>query len=529
MTLGRAIATIGGWTVLSRVTGLAREMLVARYLGAGMVADAFFVAFRFPNLFRSLFAEGAFNPAFVPLFAGKLEQGGRQAAHDFAQDCLSVLTWTVLAFVAVMEIVMPWAMDVLAPGFGDMAGKLELATALSRITFPYLLLISMVSLQSGVLNALGHFAAAAGTPVLLNVVSVAVLIALAPYTPTPGHAMAWGVFASGVAQFLWLIFSVRRAGMPLRPRLPKLSPEVKLMLKRIVPGAVGAGVYQLNLAINTIIASTVANGAVSYLNYAERVNQLPLGVVGVAAGTALLPLLARQIKAGDTAAAAESQNRAMELVMFLTLPAMAALLVIARPVVAVLFERGHFSPADGDAVAGTLAILVGGLPAYVLVKVLTPAFFAREDTRAPVRIAVAAMVTNVIANLVLVRFLSYFGMALATAASAWVNVILLVWLLERRGWFKIDKRVERRVVRMLAACLAMAAVLEGARRLLAPVLAEPGWRFAALALLVLAGIASYAVAAPLLGAIHWSELRGWLRRQPGAANGNGGGIDLSAP
>ena len=185
MTLGRAIATIGGWTVLSRLTGLVREVLVARYLGAGVVADAFFVAFRFPNLFRSLFAEGAFNPAFVPLFAGKLEEGGREAARDFAERCFSVLTIVLVLFVALMELAMPWAMDVLAPGFGDTQGKLALAIALSRICFPYLLFISMVSLQSGVLNAMGHFAAAAGTPVLLNIVSVTVLVALAP---TTGHA-----------------------------------------------------------------------------------------------------------------------------------------------------------------------------------------------------------------------------------------------------------------------------------------------------------------------------------------------------
>lgn len=528
MTLGRAIATIGGWTVLSRLTGLVREMLVARYLGASLVADAFFVAFRFPNLFRSLFAEGAFNPAFVPLFAGRLHEGGREAAHEFAEACFAVLTWTVLAFVAAMELVMPWAMDVLAPGFGDQPGKLELATELSRICFPYLLFISMVSLQSGVLNALGRFAAAAGTPVLLNVVSVAVLVALAPYAPTPGHAMAWGVFASGLAQFLWLIYSVRRAGMPIRLKRPTLSPAVKAMLRRILPGAVGAGVYQLNLAINTIIASTVANGAVSYLNYAERVNQLPLGVVGVAAGTALLPLLARQIKAGETQAAAEAQNRAMELVLLLTLPAMAALLVIAHPVVAVLFERGQFGPDDTRAVAGTLAVLVGGLPAYVLVKVLTPAFFAREDTRTPVRIAALAMAANVILNLILVRWLSYLGLALATAASAWLNVTLLVLVLERRGWFFVDKRNEQRLPRTLAACVAMAVVLYGAELVLEPWLAMPGWRFAALGLLVAAGVAAYAVAAPLLGAFAWSELKGWLKRAPGAKDDSLAGGDFGA-
>ena len=525
MTLGRAMATIGGWTVLSRITGLVREMLVARYLGAGFVADAFFVAFRFPNLFRSLFAEGAFNPAFVPLFAGKLEAGGRAAAHEFAEQCLAVLFWTLLLFVAAMEIAMPWAMDVLALGFGDEPGKLELATELSRICFPYLLLISMVSLQSGVLNALGRFAAAAGTPVLLNVVSVAVLVGLAPYMPTPGHAMAWGVFASGVAQFAWLVASVRRAGMPLRPRMPKLSPEVKAMLRRVVPGAIGAGVYQINLAVNTMIASTTIQGAVSYLNYAERVNQLPLGVVGVAAGTALLPMLARQIKQGQIEAAQESQNRAMELVLLLTLPATAALIAIGHPIVAILFQRGHFNADDTNAVTGALAMLAGGLPAYVLIKVLTPAFFAREDTRTPVRIAMLSMAINIVLNLILVRFMSYLGMALATASSAWINVILLVWVVERRKWFVIDKRTERRLVRMVLASAIMGGILFAAQGELAGLLARPGVRFAALAVLIALGIAVYAGAAIALGAAHWREVRGWLRRGPRP----GGGETISPP
>jgi putative peptidoglycan lipid II flippase len=513
MNLAKALATIGGWTMLSRVTGLVREMLVARYLGAGVVADAFFVAFRFPNLFRSLFAEGAFNPAFVPLFAGTLEDGGREAARLFAEQCLAVLTWTVLAFVAVVEIVMPWAMYALAPGFGDVPGKLELATELSRITFPYLLFISMVSLQSGVLNALGRFAAAAGTPVLLNVTAVTVLVALAPYTPTPGHAMAWGVFASGLSQFAWLVFSVRKAGMPLRFVRPRLTPEVRTMLKRVVPGALGAGMYQVNLTINTMIASGVANGAVSYLNYAERLNQLPLGVVGVAIGTALLPLLSRQLSAGETKAAIDSQNRAMEMCLLLTLPATAALMAIAHPIIAVIYQRGSFTAADTDAVAPALVLLVSGLPAYVLVKVLTPAFFARHDTRTPVRIAGLSMAVNVVLNLALVGWLGYLGMALSTAVSAWLNVVLLAVRLKQRGYFSMDRRLRSRLPRILLASLVMAAALVGGARLSAPVLAAPGLRFLALGGLVGLGLASFGVAAVATGATRPAELKALLRRR----------------
>ncbi|HIJ61064.1 MAG TPA: murein biosynthesis integral membrane protein MurJ [Rhodospirillaceae bacterium] len=505
MSLGKAIATIGGLTVLSRITGLAREMLVARYLGAGTVADAFFVAFRFPNLFRSLFAEGAFNAAFVPLFAGKLEGEGRDAARAFAEECLAVLGWSVLAFVAVMEIVMPWAMYGLAPGFDDVPGKMALATEMARITFPYLLFISMVSLQSGVLNSLGRFAAAAGTPILLNLTSMAVLVALVPYTETPGHAMAFGVFASGIAQFLWLVFSVRSAGMVLRPVRPRLSPEVRLMLRRVVPGAVGAGVYQVNLLINTMIASSVANGAVSYLNYADRVNQLPLGVVGIAIGTALLPLLSRQLRAGDEAGAVDSQNRAMELGLLLTLPAALALVVIALPVVVVVYQRGSFNAGDSLAVAAALKAFALGLPAYVLVKALTPAFFARHDTRTPVRVAMVTMVANVVFNLALMGPLKHVGMALSTALAAWLNVILLAWFLRRRGYFVVDARLRSRAPRILAAGLVMAGALWAADRALPPA----PW---ALAVLIAAGTAVYAAAVLALGAARWGEVKAMLRR-----------------
>lgn len=512
MNLTKAIATIGGWTVLSRITGLMREMLVARYLGAGTVADAFFVAFRFPNMFRALFAEGAFNAAFVPLFAGKLEGEGAAAARQFAEQCFAVLAVALLAFIALIEIGMPWMIYVLASGFDDTPGKLALATELSRITFPYLLFISMVSLQSGVLNAMGRFAAAAGTPVLLNLTSMAVLVALVPYVETAGHAMAWGVFASGVTQFLWLVFSVRRVGMGLRLVRPRLSPEVKLMLKRVVPGAVGAGVYQVNLLINTMIASQVANGAVSYLNYADRVNQLPLGVVGIAIGTALLPLLSRQLRAGETAAALDSQNRAMEMGMLLTVPAAFAFLVIARPIIAVLFERGSFTAADTAAVAPALMAFALGLPAYVLVKVLTPGFFARHDTKTPVKIALVTLAINVGLNLALMGPLAHVGMALSTAVAAWLNVFLLAWTLRKRGYFATDHRLIDRLWRIVLAGLVMAGVLAVTNRLLAPLLAAHGLRVFALSVLIAVGGLSFAVAALLTGAARLGELMALLRR-----------------
>ena len=513
MSLFRSIATVGGFTLLSRVTGLMREMMIAHFLGAGAVADAFFVAFRFPNLFRSLFAEGAFNAAFVPLFTGKVTAEGRDAARLFAEQALAVLSVVLAVFVVVMELAMPWAMLGLAPGFEAVPGKMVLATEFSRICFPYLLFISLTSLQAGVLNSVGRFAAAAGTPVLLNLTSMAGLWALVPFTPTAGHAMAWGTFAAGIVQFGWLVFSVRKAGMGLRLVRPRLTPEVRLLFKRIVPGAVGAGVYQLNLVINTMIASTVADGAVSYLNYADRVNQLPLGVVGIAIGTALLPLLSRQLKAGEAEAALASQNRAMEFGLLMTVPAAAALMVIAAPVIRVLFERGSFGPVETAATAAALVAFAAGLPAYVLVKVLTPGFFAREDTATPVRIAGATMALNVVLNLILAGPLGHVGMALSTAIAAWFNVAALAFLLWRRGFFILDARLRAKAPRIVAATMVMAATLWGAKITLWPLAQGQIMAVVMLAALVTAGLAALVIAAQVLGVARLSEIKAMVRRR----------------
>lgn len=512
MSLFRSIATVGGFTMLSRVTGLMREMMIAHFMGAGAIADAFFVAFRFPNLFRSLFAEGAFNAAFVPLFTGKLAEGEAQA-RSFAEQALAVMALTLGIFVALVELAMPWAVYALAPGFSDVAGKLQLATEFSRICFPYLLFISLTSLQAGVLNSLGRFAAAAGTPVLLNLVAMAGLWALNPYTQTPGHALAWGTFAAGVAQFSWLVFSVRKAGMPLRVVRPRLSPEVKLLGRRIVPGAIGAGVYQVNLVINTMIASTVANGAVSYLNYADRVNQLPLGVVGIAIGTALLPLLSRQLKAGEFEAARESQNRAMEFALLMTLPAAAALMVLAEPVIRVLFQRGSFGAAETAATADALVAFAIGLPAYVLVKVLAPAFFAREDTRTPVKVAGATMALNVALNLALIGPLAHVGMALSTALAAWFNVVALAVILARRGFFSMDARLLSRGPRIVLAATAMAGALWAAKAWAWPWAVHTWQALAVVSALVTIGLVVFAMAAHVLGAARAGEVKAMMRRR----------------
>ncbi|MFB3102153.1 MAG: murein biosynthesis integral membrane protein MurJ [Alphaproteobacteria bacterium] len=513
MVLLRSIVTVGGFTMISRVLGFLRDILIAAVLGAGAGADAFFVAFKLPNLFRRLFAEGAFSMAFVPMFAGSLEEKGKAEAQVFAEAAFSVLLWSLLAFVIVIEVAMPWIMVGFAPGFVADNAKFDLAVTLTRITFPYLLLISLVSLMAGVLNSLGRFAAAAATPILLNLCLIGAILGLARVTETPSHALAWGVAAAGVFQFIWLFMACGREGVWLRLVPPRLTADVRALIRRILPVAIGAGVYQVNLVIDTIIASLLPTGSIAYLFFADRVNQLPLGVVGVAVGTALLPLLARQVRAGETEAALHSQNRALEFSLLLTLPAAAALMVIAEPLIRVLFERGQFGPVETSATAAALAVYAIGLPAYVLVKALAPGFFAREDTATPVKIAVGALLLNVAVALSLMPFLAHVGIALATAISAWANAGALAFLLYRRGLLAPDRRLRTRLAGTVGASVLMAAVLWLAVRGLAPWLVAGSLQgIAALVLVVVVGLVVYGVLAQLFGVMRWTEMRALLRR-----------------
>ena len=508
MNLARSIATVGVFTMLSRILGFVRDILIAAILGAGLAADAFFVAFKFPNLFRRLFAEGAFNLAFVPLYAGLLEEEGREAAKEFADQALAVLLWALLVFVVVLEIAMPWAMMAFAPGFLANPHKFQLAVELARITFPYLLFISLVSLMAGVLNSLGRFAAAAATPILLNVCLIGFVLGLSPITETPGHALAWGVFTAGIVQFIWLYAHCGRYGVWLRLPRPRLTQNVRLLIKRALPVAVGAGIYQINLLIDTIIASLLPDGSISYLFFADRVNPLPLGAVGVAVGTALLPLMSRQIRAGDEGAALHSQNRALEFSFLLTLPAAAALVVIAGPVISALFERGAFGAAETAATAAALGVYATGLPAYVLVKTLAPGYFARGDTATPVKIAVAAMVVNLVLNLVLMGPFQHVGIAMATTVSAWINAGLLALVLRRRGQLEPDRRLRRRLPRAVLAAAGMATLLAAAQGGLEGALAGGlASRVATLAGLVAGGLAVFAVLAVLLGGARVEDLK----------------------
>ena len=514
MVLLRSIATVGSLTMVSRVFGFARDILIASTLGAGMLADVFFVAFKFPNLFRRLFAEGAFNMAFVPIFAGILEEKGEAAARKFADQSLAVLLWSLLVFVIIIELSMPWVMSAFAPGFTDSPDKFALAVDLTRITFPYLLFVSLVSLMAGVLNSLGKFAAAAATPILLNICLIGAVLGLSHIVATPAHALAWGVFGAGIVQFGWLLVHCRRAGMALRITRPRLSDDVRLLLVRALPVALGAGIYQINLLIDTIIASLLPEGSISYLFFADRVNQLPLGVVGVAVGTALLPLLSRQIKQSDPSAAAHSQNRAVEFTLLLTLPAACALAVLAGPIITVLFERGHFGTEQTIATAAALAIYALGLPAYVLVKALAPGFFARGDTATPVKITMLALVVNLVFNLILMGPFLHVGIAMATVISSWLNAGTMAVVLWRRGHFTVDARLRARLPRTLLACGGMTAALYVAVDLGGTLIAGGGEvdRALALAGMVVVGLGVFAVLAQVTGAARLGDLKSMLKR-----------------
>ena len=515
MVLLRSVATVGSYTLASRVLGFARDVLTAAILGAGPVADAFFVAQRLPNLFRSLFAEGAFSAAFVPLASARLAEGGAAELRRFAEEAHAVLLAALLVFVLLGEIFMPALITLIAPGFAAEPGKFDLAVGLTRITFPYLLFISLVALQGGLLNTIDRFAAPAATPILLNLFLIAGLLLMAQFGWQDGQALAWALSAAGAAQFLWLTASCARAGIGLRLRLPRLTPDVRRTLRIMGPGVVGAGVTQLNLVVSTALASLLPSGAVSYLYYADRLNQLPLGVVGIAVATAILPPLSRQVRGGDGDGAMATQNRGIELSLLLTLPAAAGLALLAHPILASLFERGAFGPAEATATAAALAAYAAGLPAFVLVKVLAPGFFARQDTATPVKVAVATMATNLALTLVLMQFWAHVGVALALSASGWLQALALFALLVRRGHFRIDRRARANLPRIAAATLAMGAVLWLLRAALEPALAGgAALRLAALAALIAAGAAVFGGLVLALGVTGWRELRSQLRRQP---------------
>jgi putative peptidoglycan lipid II flippase len=525
VSLLRNFATVGGATLSSRVLGFVRDILMAAALGTGPVADAFVVAFRFPNLFRRLFAEGAFNSAFVPLFARTLEGEGREDAKAFAQEAMAGLL-TVLALVtAVAMIAMPVLMVILAPGFIGDPEKFDLTVFLTRITFPYLTLVSILALISGVLNGLGRFAAAAFAPTLLNVVLIGVLWALLAADlageAEAGMWLAIGVVIGGFAQLALVFGDLHRAGFLLKLVRPRWSERMKRLVSLGVPGIIAGGITQINIVVGTMIASLQA-GAVSLLYYADRLYQLPLGVVGIAIGVVLLPELSRRLKAGDEAGVKVASARSLEFAMLLTLPAAVALAAIPVPLVSVLFERGAFSEEARIGTAAALQAFAIGLPSFVLIKVFSPAFFAREDTKTPMLVGGLSVAVNVACSLALFQFIGHVGIALATSLAGWVNALVLYYLIVKRGYWHIESALMVKVGILFGCAIAMGAVLIGLAGLLEAQLAIPSplvLRVAALGGLVLAGVITFFGLAHVTGAAKLGEMKRMLSRKPAPDQG----------
>ena len=455
--IGRFL-TVGGFTLLSRITGFARDIVLAYVLGAGPVADAFFVALRLPNHFRAIFAEGAFNAAFVPAYARIREQQGGPAVRAFGDQVFMLLLATQVVLLALALVFMPQVVGLLAPGFRDDPGRFALAVDLTRITFPYLLLMTLVTLYGGILNALDRFASAAAAPILLNF-SLIVALALAAFFPTAGHAAAWGVLIAGILEVLLVAADATRQGALPKLRRPRLDHEVKVFLKRFAPATVGSAETQIALFADTIIASFLATGALSALYYADRINQLPIGVIGIAAGTVLLPEMSRRIAAGDERGARHAQNRAIELTLVLSVPCVVAFLLVPDLIMRALFSRGAFTAAAAQAAGATLAAYAIGLFPFVLIRSFATTFLARGDTMTPVITLFFAVLVNVALKIALMRDYAQVGLAFATAIGAWVNVGLLVWFAVRRDLVTFDDQLKRALGKLAVSGAVLAAVL----------------------------------------------------------------------
>lgn len=521
MSLLKHTSTIAGFTLLSRIFGFVRDILLARVLGAGLAGDAYQLAFTLPNTFRRLFAEGAFSVAFVPMYSRKLAgENGEEEAAQFADDVISVFIWILLGFSALAMIAMPVIVYGLASEYQSVPGKFELSVFLSRVTFPYLFFISLVAMLSGLLNARSRFAPGAVAPVLFNIVLIGGIIAGYLWRGSSDddryvvYALCVAVSLSGLVQFLYLWWAVKRAGLKLHVKRPKLTPEVKRLGMVILPATFGAGIYQISQFVDTFFATSLPQGSLTLLKMADRLNQMPLGIVGIALGTAILPMLSRHIQSDDNAKAQRLQSGAFEMATLLTLPAAAALAICAPAFVNAFFVGGKFKPEDGVIMSYITMALVAGLPAYVIVKILNPGFFARSDTKTPVYTALISLIFNIILNVFIVRDYGIVGLAAATACSATLNCLLLYIVLHRRGWFHFSAQLGNRIFRQLIATAAMSALLWWMMQILLPNFSSDILtRIASLILLVGGGMAVYFIIGYMVGALDKDRVNRLLRRR----------------
>ncbi len=516
MSLKKAMATVAGLTMVSRVAGLVRDILTAAFLGAGVVADAFFVALKLPNFFRRVTAEGAFSVSFIPIYSETLEKEGEKEAGKFAGNVFSFMFCGLSLFTILVIAVMPYVINLIAPGFEDGSQRQLLATELSRISFPYLLMMSLTALMGGLLNAHDKFAPFAAAPILFNLCLILSLLFGKDYAQSAGHAMVYGVLVAGIVQFFWLLYSVRKAKIPLPIVKPRFSPKMKKVLKLMGPGLIGAGVMHINLFADLVIASFLEEGSISYLYYADRLNQLPLGVVGIAVGTALLPMLSRAIAANNNDDANNLFNRALEYCFVLGIPAAIALAVIPIPIITVLFERGEFTAEDSKVTATVLVGYALGLPAYIAIKVFATAFWARQDTSTPVKISVVATLMNIALSIVLSMKIGVVGIALSTGITAWVQIVIYIYYLRGVEIAIFDKRLIKNTIMIVVNACIMGGVLYitykyGIRGLFID--GSFFMQMVAVFILVLQGIIIYALLAILSGVLNFKEFKSYIGRK----------------
>ncbi|SLN55475.1 putative peptidoglycan biosynthesis protein MurJ [Roseovarius albus] len=503
------VLTVGGWTLLSRLLGFVRDVIIAGLIGPGVLMDAYVAAFRLPNMFRRFFAEGAFNAAFVPMFSKRLESG--EDPNGFASLAFSGLALVLLALSGVAMIFMPALVWATAEGFaGDR--RFDLTVGYGRIVFPYVLFISLAALLSGALNAAGRFAAAAAAPVLLNVLLVGAMTIAWVMGGEVVLALIWTIPFAGIAQLVLVWVAADRAGLHIRPTRPRWTPEMSNLVRVAVPAALAGGVVQINLLVGQLVASNYDN-AVSWLYSADRLYQLPLGVIGIAVGIVLLPDLSRRLKANDEEGARHSLSRSGEISLALTIPSAVALMVIPLPLVSVLFERGAFDADDTAATALAVSIYGLGLPAFVLQKLLQPLYFAREDTKRPFNYALVAMVVNAAIAIGLAFSIGWIAAAIATSVAGWIMVLCLGLGARRYGDVaKFDAQFRRRIWRIVVASAFMGWVLWSVALLVGPYLAVPGVKWLALLVLIGSGMVSYFLCGHLIGAFRLGEFKGALRR-----------------
>ncbi len=514
MRLIQSIATLGFYTILSRIMGFVRDVLIASVLGAGPVADAFYVAFRFPNFFRRLFGEGAFNAAFIPTFSHHLTVHGEEKTRYMASDVLTILSLVLLGLVIFVEIWADWCVMLLAPGFTDTPERMQLAVEFTRIMFPYVIFVCIAALFTGILNTIYKFSEGAAAPILLNIVMILALLCFPELLVTPGHALSWAVLLAGVGQAYWLYRSCVKHGFRLVFQWPELTQPVKKIMRLMVPGAFSAGVIQLNIMIGIGFLSFLPTGAISYFFYADRLNQLPLSLVGIAISTALLPSLARRLAAGKKWTAHVTQNRAMEFALFLILPSSMALLVASEPIIQVLFERNQFTHESTVQTARILSAFALGLPAYVLVKIFSTSFFARHDTKTPLIAAVLAVISNIIFNFILYIPFEHVGIAFATSIASWVNAGWLIYRLQKQRYFLADRRLQDIVPRIMVSTVVMGVVLEWLRvQWLSYWSADEVTRAFILMAYICIGVVTYFITSMAIKAFDWRDFRIYLNKK----------------